>query len=167
MKIGFVAGMLLPLIISSSSPGRQAEEDIALIESYVKAVENLDYQAMESYLADAYTGFGPSYGDSIDKEGAMENWRYNVEHLYEEIDYRRSRNVAVTVSSGENRGEWVSNWAELHIRYRNGAGEVTIMANTIYRIEGGKIIRSFTFYNEADALRQLGYTFLAPERSSY
>ena len=158
---------MLILIISCSSPARQAEEDIALIESYVEAVENLDYQAMESYLADAYTGFGPSYGDSIDKAGALENWRYNVEHLYEEIDYRRSRSVAVTVSSGENRGEWVSNWAELYIRYRNGAGEVTIMANTIYRIEDRKIIRSYTFYNEADALRQLGYTISAPGDYSY
>ena len=27
-------------------------------------------------------------------------------------------------------------------------------------IENGKIVKSFTFYNEADALEQLGYVFL-------
>jgi hypothetical protein len=39
---------------------------------------------------------------------------------------------------------------------------VNIWANTNYLIENGKIIRSITFYNEADALRQLGYKIVAP-----
>ncbi|MDZ4747926.1 MAG: hypothetical protein SH808_05525 [Saprospiraceae bacterium] len=64
-------------------------------------------------------------------------------------------------SKGDNNGEWVGNWAELTIGYQDG-GSVTIWANTDYLIENGKIIRSLTFYNEADALRQLGYTIIAP-----
>ena len=61
-----------------------------------------------------------------------------------------------------SQGEWVSNWAELDITYKNGQGEVTIWANAIYLIENGKIVKSITFYNEADALRQMGYVFINP-----
>ena len=127
------------------------------------AVENMDLKVMESFLAENYMGFGPSFGDSIGKKQALLNWKSNVENLYEKIEYQKSRNVAVTVTTGDNQGEWVSNWAELYILYKNGRGAVTIWANTIYRIENEKIVKSYTFYNEADALRQLGYIFTNPE----
>lgn len=153
--------LLIFLVAGCSSPSEQGEEDIALIESYVEAVENLDYETMHSCLADDYIGFGPSHGDSINREAALENWKYVAENIYDEIEYRRSNNIAVTVPSGRSKGEWVSNWAELFIRYRSGR-EVTLMANTIYKIENQKIARSYTFYNEADALRQLGFAFILP-----
>ena len=161
MKTFFPVCMLILIVAACSSPAGQAEEDITLIESYVKAVENMDYETMHSFLADDYLGFGPSYGDSINKEAALENWKYVAENIYDAIDYRRSNNIAVTVPSGRSKGEWVSNWAELYIRYQSGR-EVTIMANTIYKIENHKIARSYTFYNEADVLRQLGFTFIMP-----
>jgi hypothetical protein len=161
MKTIIPVCLLILLVTACSSPTRQAGEDITLIESYVEAVENMDYETMHSCLADDYLGFGPSYGDSINKEAALENWKYVAENIYDQIDYRRSNNIAVTVPSGRSKGEWVSNWSELHIRYQSGR-EVTIMANTIYKIENQKIARSYTFYNEADALRQLGFTFIMP-----
>jgi hypothetical protein len=161
MKKLIFVWLFIPVIISCSTTHKQAEEDIALIESYVEAVENLDYEAMNSCLADDYLGFGPSYGDSINREAALKNWKYVAENIYDVIDYRRSNNIAVTVPSGRSKGEWVSNWAELYIRYQNGS-EVTLMANTIYEIENRKIAKSYTFYNEADALRQLGFVFVLP-----
>jgi hypothetical protein len=36
------------------------------------------------------------------------------------------------------------------------------MANTIYQIKDNKIVKSYTFYNEADVLEQLGYVFINP-----
>ena len=161
MKNCILLCLLISLMAACSSPAGQAEKDIALIEKYVEAVENLDYETMQSCLADDYTGYGPSHGDSINKEVALENWKYVAENIYNKIDYRRSNNIAVTVPSGRSAGEWVSNWAELYIRYQSGR-EVTLMANTIYKIENQKIARSYTFYNEADALRQLGFTFIMP-----
>ncbi len=77
------------------------------------------------------------------------------------VKYNKLRYAAVTIKDGENQGEWVSNWGELHIVYKNKQ-EVTLWANTIYRIEKGEIVKSYTFYNEADALRQLGYVFINP-----
>jgi hypothetical protein len=159
MKNLLYAILTLPLMLSCSSPDKKAEQNIAIVEKYVQSVENLDYQTMELLLHDDYLGMGPSYGDSINKETAVTNWEYLVDNLYKSISYSRSRNVAVTINSGDNQGDWVSNWGELTIRYKNTDDAVTIWANSIYQIEDGKIIKSFTFYNEADALRQLGYYF--------
>ena len=146
----------------SCSTNNNTQENVALVEKYIKSVENLDYKVMESMLADNYIGHGPSVNDSIGKDETLKNWKYNIEHLYESIDYSKSRNIAVAVDSGENKGEWVSNWAELKIVYKKDKKKVVIWANTIYKIDHGKILKSFTFYNEADVLEQLGYVFINP-----
>ena len=132
-------------------------ENVALIEKYIESVEAEDYETMESMLDENYLGLGPSYGDSIRKPAALANWKDNIEKLYDTIKYNKSRSAAIIIPDGENQGEWVSNWAELTITYQEGIGEVTIWANTVYQIENAKIIRSVTFYNEADALYQLGF----------
>ncbi len=132
-------------------------ENVALIEKYIQSVESQDYDIMESILDENYLGLGPSYGDSIRKPAVLKNWKDNTENLYENIKYNKSRNAAFTISDGEHQGEWVSNWAELNITYQAEIGEVTIWANSVYQIENGKIIKSITFYNEADALYQLGF----------
>ena len=148
------------VFMQSCSKTQHQEANVQLVEKYVQAVENLDHDAMEDLLADDYIGFGPSHGDSINKVDAIDNWKKNVETLYETIKYNKSRNMAVSVPDGENQGEWVSNWAELNIKYKEDFGEVTIWANSIYKVENGKIVKSYTFYNEADALEQLGYVFV-------
>ncbi len=154
--------LLLTLTMGCSSIGDNSEKNLALVEKYIAGVENMDYDVMESILADDYLGLGPSIGDSIGKAQAIENWKLNVETLYEKIEYQRSRNTAVIVTTGDNQGEWVSNWAELYIEYKDDRGAVTIWANSIYEIENMQIVKSYTFYNEADALRQLGYVFYNP-----
>jgi len=161
MKKFLIISALLPLLFACS-PKDNSGDNIALIEKYVQSVEDLDYTAMSSLLDDSYYGFGPSIGDSIDKTQAVANWKSYVETLYESIEYNKSRNAAVTITDGDNKGDWVSNWGELHIVYKNNEGEFTIWANTIYQIENGKIIKSYTFYNERDALTQLGYVFINP-----
>jgi len=150
------------ILAGCNQSAKTDKANVALIEKYIKAVESEDYNTMEGLLDDNYLGFGPSISDSIGKTTALANWKKNIENLYDKIEYQRSRNVAVTIPSGENKGHWVSNWAQVHITYKENRGEVTIWANTIYQIENGKIIKSYTFYNEADALRQLGYVFINP-----
>lgn len=149
-------------IFSCAYKDTKAEDNTALIEKYVKAVENLEFKTMEDLLDDTYVGFGPSYGDSIGKAGVVENWKFNVENLYESIKYNKSRNIAMTIPDGDNMGQWVSNWAELNIKYKNGQ-EATIWANTVYQIVDNKIVKSFSFYNEADVYEQLDYIFVKSE----
>ncbi len=133
--------------------------NLALIEKYVKSVENLEFETMESILDDNYIGYGPSINDSINKTQTLSNWKFNVENLYEKIKYNKSRNSTVLVPDGDNQGNWVSNWAELNIVFKGGEEEVTIWANTIYQIKNGKIVKSYSFYNEADVLEQLGFSY--------
>ncbi len=158
MKHAFLI-LLVPIVFACNS---NHEENISLVEKYVKSVEALDYTTMEGLLADDYLGLGPSSDDSIGKVVAMENWKSHVESLYQKIEYTRSQFAGITIYDGENKGDWVSNWAELNIEYKDGKGSVKIWANSIYQIENGKIAKSYTFYNEADVLRQLGYVFINP-----
>ena len=157
----FLSGVIAMLLIGCGNPQDNSAVNIELVEGYVSAVESLDYEAMSDYLANDYMGYGPSINDSINKSGGIASWQWNVDNLYERIDYRKSRNLAVTVPEGENAGEWVSNWSELQIVYKDGS-EVVVMANTIYKIEADKIARSYTFYNEADVLEQLNFVFINP-----
>lgn len=160
-KSVFILAMLLAMM-SCTVPNNHADENIALIEKYVQAVQNLDYDTMTNMLDDSYAGYGPSINDSINKTLAVSNWQSNIENLYESITYKKSRNLAQFVPDGDNQGDWVSNWAELSIVYKKDKQKVTLRTNTIYKIENGKIVKSYTFYNEADVLRQLGYVFINP-----
>jgi hypothetical protein len=161
-KLILFSALSICLYACTSSTGNKDTENINLVKNYVQSVENLDFDAMGKFLDDSYIGMGPSYGDSITKAQAIENWKTNVNNLYEKIHYNRSRFAAVTIPDGENKGEWVANWAELNVVYKNGKGSVTIWANSNYLIGNGKITKSITFYNEADALRQLGYRIVPP-----
>ncbi len=168
MKTKSILALLIAslLVVSCNQlTDKQAADNIGLIEAYVKAVEGKDYTTMESLLAENYKGYGPSHSDSTDRTAALASWKYNIENLYQSISYERSRIAAVTIITGPNMGEWVANWAELKIKYRDGRGPVIIWANTNYKIEHGKIVKSYTFYNEADALKQLGYELL--DRTEY
>jgi ketosteroid isomerase-like protein len=146
------------------STDKTKSDNLALAKRYVEAVETDNYAAMDSLLADNYMGYGPSVGDSTNKADALKNWKYNAENLYESIKYTRYQNIAVTTTGADEAdpGDWVSNWAYLTIKYKDGRGPVNVWVNAVYKIDNGKIVQSRTFYNEADALRQLGYTIEAP-----
>jgi hypothetical protein len=156
--------LLMLILLSCSGTDTKDKKHITLVENYVNAVQHLDYNLMETYLSDDYIGYGPSTNDSIGKSDAVINWKKNIDDLYEKIEYKRSRIMPVSFEDGPNKGDWVSNWAELEITYKDEGDKVVIWANTIYQIEGEKIIKSYTFYNEADALEQLGYIFINPEK---
>ena len=148
----------------TSSTDKTKTESLAIAKRYMEAVETNNVAAMDSLLADNYMGYGPSVGDSVNKADALSSWKYIAENVYESVKYTRHQDIAVTVSDGDevNRGDWVSNWAYLTIKYKDGRGPVNVWVNAIYKIENGKIARSRTFYNEADVLRQLGFTTVAP-----
>ena len=158
-KIGLLLSVVA-LMYSCSNQINLSKENEEIVKNYIKAVESNDRDTMDTLLADNYVGLGPSVGDSIGKEDAIENWKYNTENLYESIKYNKSRVISVNVPDGENKGEWVSNWAELTITYKSGEKAI-IMTNTIYEIEDSKVVKSYTFYNEADVYKQLGFVFIS------
>ena len=153
----------ITLFSCSSSADKKEKENLAIAQKYMKAVETMDVAIMDSLLADNYIGYGPSVGDSINKEQAILNWKDNVDNLYESIEYTRHKELAVTVTEGEAIGDLVLNWALLTIKYKVGSVPVQVWVNVVYRIENGKIVQSRTFYNEADVLRQLRYMITPPQ----
>lgn len=154
--------LILIGVVAFGCSSRVHNENTATVKAYVKAVEALDYETMGSLLSDDYRGLGPSAHHEINKTEAIEKWKENAENLYEKIEYTRSEFGGVEIVDGENKGNWVTNWAELNIKYKNGKDEVTVWANSNYKIEKGKIVKSYTFYNEVDVLDQLGYVFINP-----
>ncbi len=153
----------ISLFSCTASADKKESENLAIAKKYMEAVETRNATTMDSLLADNYMGFGPSISDSTNKEEALKSWKYNAENLYESIDYTRHKELAVTVKEGDALGDWVLNWAYLTIKYKDGRGPVHTWVNAAYRIENGKIVHSRTFYNEADVLRQLGYTIEPPQ----
>ena len=158
MKHTFI---VLIVLFAFACGSKNHDANIAVVKQYVEAVENLDYTAMESLLAENYEGYGPSAGDTISRDAAVENWKMNVADLYQKIEYTRSQFAGVTIAEGPSQGDWVANWAEMKIEFKDGSS-VTTWANSNYLVENGKIVKSLTFYNEADVLRQLGYVFINP-----
>ena len=140
------------------------DDNMALVNKYLSAIEDHDTVTMASLLSANYKGYGPSIGDSAGKREILENWKYNFDHFYASIKYTRYQNSASTIAENNDAeaGDWVSNWAYCTIKYKDGKGPIYLWVNSVYRIENGKIMQSRVFYNEADWLRQLGYTFMKP-----
>ena len=154
--------LILPIFIAACSDNEQEKidkENIAVIEKYIQAVQSKDTQTMTDLLADNYIGYGPSVSDSTNKEQAIASWKDVAENLYDKIEYTRTVNIAARVDDGRYPGNYVSDWAALKIKYKDGRGPVILHINAVYRVENGKINLSRSFYNEADVLRQLGYKF--------
>jgi hypothetical protein len=158
----FITTITVVLFSCITKDATKEKDHLAVAKKYMEAVEHKNVATMDSLLADNYIGYGPSVGDSTNKKDAIASFKNNAENLYESFDYTRHKEMAVTVTEGEAQGDWVLNWAYLTIKYKDGRGPINLWVNAVYRIEDGKIVHSRTFYNEADALRQLGYSFQPP-----
>lgn len=141
-------------------------EAVNVVQRYVNAVEKKNVDSMNALLADNYVGYGPSFHDSITKEDAVTNWRNIAENLYDSIEFTRSVFLPAKLTDGPHAGDYVSNWSSIKLTYKYGShkGPVNLLMNVVYRVENGKITMSRTFYDEADAMRQLGYQFIAPQQ---
>lgn len=162
MKYILLIVIVFGFLVACDQPSDTDAANVAVVEKYIQAVESQDYETMASLLDDNYQGLGPSIYDSIGKTVALKNWQENIANLYEKIEYQRSQVAPVMITTGDNQGAWVANWAQLQITYKDDRGSVIIWANTNYKVENNKIVKSYTFYNEADVLRQLGYVFINP-----
>ena len=74
--------VVLLTVLFWSCTSDSSKDNVALIENYIEAVENLDYEAMDDILDDEYLGIGPSSSDSINKENAIKIWIQYVDVFY-------------------------------------------------------------------------------------
>ena len=161
MKKLILTLMLVALFFSCTTPNND-KANIELIERYVQAVQDVDIAAMESILDDDYVGLGPSINDSVGKQMVLANWEALGTDYYESLIYTKSRMATLDITYGDNQGEWVSNWAVMSAVFKADHQSITIWANSVYQVKNNKIIKSYTFYNEADGLEQLGFVFTHP-----
>jgi hypothetical protein len=105
MRDIFLLFVMLYAVSACQQPADNSAANIAIVEKYLAAVDDNDYETMESLLADDYLGLGPSIDDSTNKELAMASWKYNNENVYESVDYDRTHTFATTVHDGPNAGE--------------------------------------------------------------
>jgi hypothetical protein len=162
MKFPLLIFSVFAMCIGCNEMSTNREVNVAIVKKYIDAVESKNYEVMAELLDESYLGLGPSIYDSIGREAALSSWQDNIENLYESIEYQRSQTAPIHIAEGENQGDWIANFAQLKITYQGDRNSIVIWANTNYKIEHGKIVKSYTIYNEADALRQLGYVFINP-----
>lgn len=163
-KIAVFAGLALLVISCSNDDHGINTDNISVVQQYIEAVQHKDVNAMSALLSDDYMGYGPSFYDSINKTDAIANWKNLAENLYDSIEYTRSFRFAAKLTEGPRPGDYVADWSSLKITYKDGRGPIYLNMSAVYRIENGRITNSRTFYNEADAYRQLGYEFVPPEQ---
>jgi hypothetical protein len=164
----FITTISISLFSCAPATDNKEKENLAIVKGYKDAIETNNVAMMDSLLASNYKGYGPSVTDSVNKEEALSNWKYNSENLYESFKFSRLQNFAKTVKENEETepGDWVSSWAYLTVKYKDGRGPVNVWVNAEYKIENGKIVYSRTFYDEADILRQLNYTVDPPVKTN-
>ena len=91
----------ISLFSCTSSTDKKEKENLAIVRSYKEAVETNNVAMIDSLLASNYKGYGPSVSDSVNKEGAIENWKYNSANLYESFQFSRVQSLAKTVEENE------------------------------------------------------------------
>lgn len=67
MKKTIVFLLVVTTFLSCTKTNETSKENIALVEQYIQAVENLNSDGMDNLLADNYMGYGPSHNNKINQ----------------------------------------------------------------------------------------------------
>ena len=70
-------------LISCSTENKVKEEKTTIVEEFITAVQNLDIESLNTLLDDNYISTGPNFGDLVEKPVALDNWKFNIDNLYE------------------------------------------------------------------------------------
>ncbi|MEM9329330.1 MAG: nuclear transport factor 2 family protein [Bacteroidota bacterium] len=166
MKHLIILGIALLLFSACGDDGKAQKEleaaNLQLVRNYLDAVEDRDFEAMSSMLADNFLALGPSIYDSANRDEAVSAWRVSSSNIYETIEYKGLQFLTASQEDGPAAGDWVLAWANLELWFKDGKGPVALWINAAYKIENGKIARLRRIYNETDVMKQLGYATFPP-----
>jgi hypothetical protein len=139
------------------------EQNKAIVNQYIQASLVGDVATMEMFMAPNFKDHGPVKGDTTSRAHYLERTRKNWETTYGSMKYDRIAALSHTEQEGPLKGDWVLEWGSLGVTYKNGRPPVSIKIHVVYKIIDGKISYASSYYNEADALKQQGYTFVPVE----
>ncbi|MEZ4739301.1 MAG: hypothetical protein R2818_08060 [Flavobacteriales bacterium] len=142
-----------------SSIPEEADANIAVVESYLNALIKADEASIRAAVAPGYYAnntFTPP--DSSDVEGVIEGWMKNDSTR---SDQRMERVFAecVTVADGnEYAGDWVHYWGTYSATDNATGKPYRVPFFYDARVEGGKITKSYTYFDRLSVFHQLGTT---------
>jgi len=141
-------------------------ENEALVKKYMNAVVTGDTSKLEEFLAENYMSYGPRFTDSIDRAGTVADFKNNWRKNWSTVDFSRYTMLSSTTTEGPVAGDWVLDWAKITIHSKNKTPSYTVNWHAVFRVKDGKIDREIDFFNEADILSQIGFTFVPPADSA-
>ena len=107
--------------------------------------------------------YGPAMKDSVNRQQTLENWKKNWRTDWASVKFEREAIVAFTLAAGEKHpGNWVSEWAVITIKSKDGKPDFTFRFNGVSRVTNGKIDVSVAHYDVNDILVQEGFTMTPP-----
>lgn len=170
-RILVISSSFLVLLCAFSTSCRtvdtSGEKELEIVDNYIKAFTSKDITKANSYLADQYIAYGPKMTDSVTVEQQTEMWTSNFNELISSIDYTRVYRKYVQVTPLEvevpaTAGNWVLEWGRMNLTYKDSPDSVTFWWHTAFRVDGGKIDVSRSFYDFMDIYEQRGYTISPP-----
>ncbi|MBU2913987.1 nuclear transport factor 2 family protein [Reichenbachiella agariperforans] len=151
------------LLWISCGPNKIRNTNIDTVSSYVQALEDMDYDAMDSLLHADFYMVGPSVGDTVYKDQLLANWKANTGKTIESIRFRHQQISGVAIPSQVKYGDWISEWSLAQIEFKNFDGPpVTLLMSVSYLVVGNQIAKGIMIYDEGDMYNQLGYIFADP-----
>ena len=72
--------LLSIFVFSCDSNSKIHQDNISIVEQYIKDVEERDVFGMERLLSEDYMGYGPSVNHVIGKQEAIATWLENAEY---------------------------------------------------------------------------------------
>jgi predicted ester cyclase len=147
-----------------AKPVNEGEGQINIVYAYIDAVLNKDFTAMDTMLAPNFMAYGPAVTDSVNKSQEIDSWKKEWAETYDSITYNRITTVFKHIDSGNFAGDWVSDWANITLKYKNGK-TAKFGLNEVYKVVNSKIVLSSAYYDAAGIMKQLGYTFVPPKEA--
>ena len=134
-----------------------------MVSDYVSKLTTNDMEGAKTFLANNYKGYGPGGNDSTDREGAIAQWTAtNAEYSDIKLDYvAYSEKVTEETTAKNLIGTWVQLWGTFSGYHKSGK-TITFPFHSNFRVESGKVLASYLYYDRLQVLTDLGYTVTPP-----
>lgn len=131
-----------------------ADADAQVLSDYVNALTAGDFNKAGSLLGPNFMGHGPSAADSSNAEKEIKAWKTN-HSLYKDIKLLSKVQSAFT-SEGYPKGDWAFMWGNYSMTFKATNKTVVFPFHVSARIEKGKIITSYGYWNSVPFIEAMG-----------
>ncbi|UII79066.1 nuclear transport factor 2 family protein [Flagellimonas sp. CMM7] len=167
MKKVFLALFMIPLLVSAQESQvtiefENGDSATALIQDYVKALQNADVNAMNSKLAENVMIYGLGGGqDSLNLKQHGDYYTESISNYKHSIS--RDLYLPVKVTNNWNEGEWVLAWGLNTITNKESSIEIPVPYHTASQVVNGKITRIFYYYDMLNIMESQGFKLTQEE----